>query len=92
MKVKLPNNRKQEDGANKSKSSDGLVQLTFWEFIKLKPTILDVSPCRLATEEHKQNLRMLCFSIWGPFYLRVSKEDEKQFGKRKKTYLNIKLS
>ena len=53
MKVKLPNKRKQEDGAKKSKSSDGLVQLYFREFIKLKPTILDVSPCRLATEEHR---------------------------------------
>ena len=76
MKVKLPNNRKQEDGAKKSKFCDGLVQLYFQEFIKLKPTVLDVSPYRLATEKHTQNLRMLCFSTWGPFYLRVSKEDE----------------
>ena len=76
MKVKLPNNRKQEDGAKKSKSSGGLVQLYFLKFIKLKPTVLDASPYRPATEKHTQNLRMLCFSTWGRFYLRVSKEDD----------------
>lgn len=55
MKAKLPNNKKQEDGAKKGKSSDGLVQLYFREFIKLKPTVLDVSPHRPATEKHRQN-------------------------------------
>ena len=42
MKVKLPNNRKQEDGAKKSKSSDGLVQLyLLGVFRKLKPIVWD---------------------------------------------------
>lgn len=66
MKAKLPNNKKQEDRAKKSKSSDGLVQLSFQEFIKLKPTVLGVSPHRPATEKRRQNLRMLCFSTWDP--------------------------
>ena len=76
MKAKLPNNKKQEDGAKKGKSSDGLVQLYFQEFIKLKPTVLDVFPtqtCYWETQTEPQHALLLNL---GPFYLRVSEEDE----------------